>query len=259
MASVMDFFKRRKMNGLYITAGPDHTWSASVKSQKGSDPRFKLTEEQEYPVNVYYRRTDFNGSSVYEMDVCLNRNDLLSSLNWIGQSRNTIVSLWDYKAGERISEELSGIFNEASSYRWQLEQEAAAESLSDLKMDPSLSDDSVWITVYKDTLGFQDDHDNLTEICVPTDWLCNILRSEGEEPDAWFLEYTADHTMNIAEKALKEGIISGCSDPRIKIPAPKDVSNAARKEPLTHQITASHKKAFAVSVKNGPAKEIQRL
>lgn len=259
MASIMDLFKRRKMNGLYITAEADHTWSASVKPQKGSDHRFKLTEEQEYPVNVYYRRTDMNGSSVYEMDICLNREDLLSSLNWIGQCRNTIVSLWDYKAGERTSEELMNIFNDASSHKWKLDQEAAAEYLSDFKNDSSLSDESVWITVYKDTLGFQDDHDNLTEICVPSDWLSNILRSEGEEPETWFLEYTADHTMDIAEKALREGVISGCSDPRIKITAFQDVPTAPRKEPLANQITASHEKVSAVSVKNGPAKEIQRF
>lgn len=77
--------------------------------------------------------------------------------------------------------------------------------------------DSVWITVYKDTLGYLDEVDNLTEILVPKKWLIEALKVvEGvEDYKQWRSEYTADHTITIAQKALREGVIQACSDENI--------------------------------------------
>ncbi len=84
------------------------------------------------------------------------------------------------------------------------------ESISDSAGIPQ--NESVWICVYKDALGHLVDNDNLTEICVPTEWLLNILKKAGEEPESWFNEYTADNTDDIARLALEEGVILDCSD-----------------------------------------------
>lgn len=76
--------------------------------------------------------------------------------------------------------------------------------------------DKVWICVYKDTLGFSDDYDNLTNILVPTEWLKNELIKEGQSLTNWFIEYTADNTDLISRKALSDGVIFDCSDEIIK-------------------------------------------
>ena len=76
--------------------------------------------------------------------------------------------------------------------------------------------ENVWITVYKDTLGHGDDHDNLTQILVPSEWLTNILEAENTSIAQWFDEYTADHTDSIARKAITENQILDCADPVIK-------------------------------------------
>ena len=74
-----------------------------------------------------------------------------------------------------------------------------------------------WICVYKDTLGHGDDMDNLTYIRVPTQWLHDILRSEGESDiEQWFSEYTADNTDDIARRAVEEGVILDCLHAEIK-------------------------------------------
>ncbi len=78
------------------------------------------------------------------------------------------------------------------------------------------SGNTTWITVYKDVLGYPSDHDNLTELCVPTAWLLDTIKSEGRTTSEWFAEYTADDTEGIAQKALSDGIILDCSDPAIK-------------------------------------------
>ena len=78
------------------------------------------------------------------------------------------------------------------------------------------SSDSVWICVYKDTLGYPDDHDNLTEICVPSEWLSGVLAKENIPAEGWFDTYTADETEDIARAALAEGAILDCSDGAIK-------------------------------------------
>ena len=76
--------------------------------------------------------------------------------------------------------------------------------------------DTVWICVYRDTLGFGDDNDNLTHILVPTAWLMSQLEREGQNIEGWFDEYTADSTDRIASAARLQGKILDCSHPGIK-------------------------------------------
>lgn len=85
--------------------------------------------------------------------------------------------------------------------------------------------DVSWICVYKDALGYQDDNDNLTNICVPTEWLEEVLKAEGENDiNSWFTEYTADNTDSIARYAKECGVILDCDDKNINIFPPKKES-----------------------------------
>lgn len=76
--------------------------------------------------------------------------------------------------------------------------------------------ENIWITVYKDSLGYEDDIDNLTKILVPKEWLFGILRNNGDDPEAWLDEYTADNTDDLARLALSEGLIRDCSNEKVK-------------------------------------------
>lgn len=106
-------------------------------------------------------------------------------------------------------------------------------------LDELTRNDSVWITVYKDTLGFPDDLDNLTEICVPTDWLLDILEKDQLKPELWFSEYTADHTEQIALKAMKERKILDCKDEAIASKYALNYAIASKSHSLDEKITAA--------------------
>lgn len=92
----------------------------------------------------------------------------------------------------------------------------AVTSLFD-KYDWDLMRDTIWISVYKDTLGYEDDCNNVTEICVPRKWLENILNNAGINLRTWEDEYTCDDTIDIADKAKAEGVILDCSDYNVKV------------------------------------------
>lgn len=75
---------------------------------------------------------------------------------------------------------------------------------------------NVWICVYKDTLGYFDNIDNVVDILVPRSWLLEKLKAAGEtDIEGWFDEYTADSTDIIARDAVDEGVVLSCSDKRI--------------------------------------------
>ena len=70
----------------------------------------------------------------------------------------------------------------------------------------------VSVLVYKDTLGYYDEEDNLAEILVPKQWLKEVLRAEEQLPySQWADAYTADDTEGVAAKALNDRVIQGCT------------------------------------------------
>lgn len=91
----------------------------------------------------------------------------------------------------------------------------ADHSLDDFSHEVPISMNT-WLCVYKDTLGYPDDHDNLTNILVPTKWFLNALDEEGIHYEEYYFDSTADDMENIARKALKEHVILDCTDKNIK-------------------------------------------
>ena len=113
---------------IFLVQNPNKTWSAKIADKKPFrllSNIAELTPEKEYPVEVFYRRTDLNGSSVVEADICPDRNSLLESLNWIGKCGYSILSLWDYEIHRPISADLQAIFDDAYSRSQKLLQAAA--------------------------------------------------------------------------------------------------------------------------------------
>lgn len=76
----------------------------------------------------------------------------------------------------------------------------------------------VWVTVYKDVLGINDEKDNLTEISVPKMWLKESLKEQDvEDLEGWLDVYTADWTVDIARMAMDGCLIENCVDPNFGV------------------------------------------
>jgi len=110
--------------------------------------------------------------------------------------------------------------------------------------------DNIWITVYKDILGHPDDHDNLTEVLVPTKWLTDQLSADNLDIHTWLNEYTADHTDALVQKALAENLILDCKDPLIK-----SSILPVSKPSLTSQIESASTRTSDKQGPSSPAKE----
>lgn len=111
-------------NKIYLTAKEDYSWSAKIVGEKPSAEAVELCSEQTYPVHVFYDRTDINGSSNLERDICKDRESLVSSLNWIGKCGYPLLEIWDFNIDKQISNELSQLF--LNSYKARAEKMAQA-------------------------------------------------------------------------------------------------------------------------------------
>jgi hypothetical protein len=110
--------------------------------------------------------------------------------------------------------------------------------------------ENVLVTVYKDTLGYGSDHDNLTEILVPSNWLYAELERDNISIAEWFDTYTADDTENIARKALAENQVLDCLDPFIKSKLP-----ALAKPGLAQKIQNAQARTTGTNTAVAPPKE----
>lgn len=156
---------------------------------------------------------ELNGEEYSPEDICHMGGFTLKSLSFSDQKK-------DYPVKEDV----------LAAYNTSLAKELTYEIPGEATFtDGNSTVKGVWICVYKSTLGYPDDFDNLTDICVPIAWLKDILDAEGIFPKRWFSEYTADDTDEIARKALSEGMILGCSDPVIKEALLPDASSLKSK------------------------------
>ena len=115
---------------LYLFSNEDRTWSAGLFYEPPDCDAVKLLTEQDYPAQLFYSRTDLNGSLVFERELCQNREDLLQSLNWLGQCGYMPLELWSFDASSPMAPELIQIFERAADRR-QEKLLAAVEELED--------------------------------------------------------------------------------------------------------------------------------
>lgn len=102
---------------IYISLDVNRVWSASMSSNRLSRNAVRFCEEKNYPVSLFYARSDMNGSCVFEKVACVNRNDLLGTLNWLGKCGFTPLMLWDFDIDSSNNERLLKIFDSACERR----------------------------------------------------------------------------------------------------------------------------------------------
>ncbi len=91
-------------------------WQAKIGT--ANDKRGALlTEEQGYPVMLYYARIDLNGSTSIERDHITTQAQLLQTLNWCGMCGYPVLRLWDFQLESSRSEAIQKIFDNASRRR----------------------------------------------------------------------------------------------------------------------------------------------
>ncbi len=128
---------------VYLFPQEEHRYGATVSAETPSiEGAVKLADVKNYPVDVFYSRTDLNGSLCYEADHCKDQAELLASLNWCGRCRYTILQLWDFDLDKTKDAATIELLDDASRYRLSLiakEWDSLSEEEEDLPQDP-LSD-----------------------------------------------------------------------------------------------------------------------
>ena len=114
-------------NTVYLVPNSDDTWITKVADAKPAPTAAALCIEGTYPVNLYYSRTDLNGSSTLERDNCQNREELMHTLNWIGECGYVPLSVWEYHAEKPMENSLANILNKAYDRGEKLRQQALEE------------------------------------------------------------------------------------------------------------------------------------
>lgn len=142
----------REKPQIYLTLNADRVWSADVPHGRVDAKAVRFCEEKEYPVELYYYRTDINGSSSLELDVCQDRRELLKSLNWLGQCGYTPLQLWDFHAQTTRNERVMNIFAAGAERRY----EEAKQSLDDVIEDAEAQNHSGNLTPNQERSGRED-------------------------------------------------------------------------------------------------------
>lgn len=132
--------KKTSSEKVFLVPKADDTWKTVIADTLPVPAAAALSAEGEYPVEVYYRRTDLNGSGTIEMDHCQNRDELARSLDWIGQCGYLLLSFWDYDYAMPMESTLTEILDKAYERGHQqrmqvlaeIESESECRSLTDL-------------------------------------------------------------------------------------------------------------------------------
>ena len=123
MEAAENGLKQRAEHSIYLFGDGEGVWRAEVlpEARPGG---VKLATEGNYPVEVYYYRTDINGSGVVELAIFENREALLGTLNFWGEAGFIPTNLWDYDEDKSDSEELRDLFSAALARREKMVLEA---------------------------------------------------------------------------------------------------------------------------------------
>lgn len=154
---------------IFLCPQYDNTYSAcyTLGSLPSSDA-VHLVNEQEYPVNVYFMRSDLNGSADYHTEICENLNELLSTLDWCGQCRYMITAVWDHDLDKTENKELVDLLADAWSRRMELGREEAEEAFGGMEEDPvrvyAVSAGGVKREIYSGSL------EECTQFCNDNNW-----------------------------------------------------------------------------------------
>lgn len=127
-------------SSVYLLPGEEGLWSAGVYETSPALNAFKLCSEQDYPVSVFYRRYDLNGSSVYEQDFCKNKEELIDTLNWCGKCGNAVLEVWDFSLEKGNEPEIAKLFQDGFLKKMEHLAEEMAIASSGVSSDTTLPD-----------------------------------------------------------------------------------------------------------------------
>lgn len=112
---------------VYLVPNADDSWKTVITVTPPAPAAAVLSAEEDYPVEVYYRRTDLNGSGTIEMDHCQNREELTRSLDWIGQCGHLILSFWTFQHDMPMENALTEILDKAYERGYKQRQQVLLE------------------------------------------------------------------------------------------------------------------------------------
>ena len=103
-----------------LTPNPDRTWSAGMTQDISASQAIPFVAEGSYPAELIYRRTDINGSGVFESETCKTRDELLQVLNWMGKCGFVPLELWNYDIEQANDTALLSVFQQGELRRFDL-------------------------------------------------------------------------------------------------------------------------------------------
>lgn len=108
------------MTNIYLYANEKRVWQAiASEDPQKKDVEF-LVKEGSYPAELYYVRFDLNGSRVMEREYCQNREELLDTLNWIGEIGGIVSGIWEFDEDKKMSPNLQKIFEDGKERKMEM-------------------------------------------------------------------------------------------------------------------------------------------
>lgn len=121
---------------VYLVPKTDGTWKTMITDTPPTSDAASISTEGHYPVDVYYHRIDLNGSCVFEKECCQTREDLISTLDWLGQCGAPPLSFWSFDHKKTMDSALIKILNSSYDRGCQQRQHALNEIESEMEHNP---------------------------------------------------------------------------------------------------------------------------
>lgn len=139
-------------NTVFLVPDDKCNWFATISEKLPADHAIVLTTEQSYPVEIFYDRMDINGSGVTDGYICHDRNELLQTLNWIGQCGHTPLELWGFNIDNPIESDLHDLLKNTYEKKCRLIQNIDWEETVDSDHDTCQTDLDEKLSAAKDVV-----------------------------------------------------------------------------------------------------------
>lgn len=124
--------KKADPDKVYLVPNADGTWKTIITNTPPTSDAALISNEGTYPVDVYYYRSDLNGSSTLEKDCCQTREELIHLLDWLSQCGSLPRSFWSFDYHSPIDSTLNKILNSSYDRSYQQRQQALNEIESEM-------------------------------------------------------------------------------------------------------------------------------
>lgn len=118
---------------VYLVPNTDGTWKTMITDTLPTSDAAVITTEGTYPVDIYYHRIDLNGSCTLEKECCQTREELTSTLDWLGKCGSAPLSFWTFDHNAPMDGALIEILNNSYDRGYQQRQQALREIESEME------------------------------------------------------------------------------------------------------------------------------